>query len=64
MSQPAVDRPAMDEAEAQFRRVMNYVAEQAWELRVADETLAALYHVLNRASGAAEVRVAAPPYQP
>ena len=63
MSQPTVDRPDIDENEAQFRRVMHHVAEQAWALRIADETLAALYHVLNNADRAAEPPQAAPPYR-
>ncbi len=48
MTQPTADITGTDDnTEALFRRVMAYATDQAWNLRVDEAVLAALYDVLK-----------------
>src|SRR2546430_14767973 len=48
-------------AEAQFRRVMEDAADRLWELGAAEAAMAALYDVLDEASGGVDWRGGGPP---
>ena len=47
MNPPEVESSDPDDTEDLFRRVMAYATDEAWELRVDEEALTALYDVLR-----------------
>jgi hypothetical protein len=47
MSQPTVNSLDTDNPEATFRRDVSLVLNEIWELRVADEAIAALFRVIK-----------------
>jgi hypothetical protein len=58
MARLAKAHEQMTEDEAHFHRVVYYTASALWALGAVEETLAALWDVLQRASGAQGLRAA------